>query len=254
MKKQKRVGIFDSGLGGLSVLKQCCRILPEVFFYYYGDNDRAPYGNRSEGEIAEFTAQALKRFQKIGVDAAVIACNTATAVCIDEMRRQFPFPLLGIEPSVKLAAEECDRVLVLATPRTANSDRLKSLIARFPTVRFEVRALPDLAAAVEDHFLREKPLNTFDHLPRSDCSGVVLGCTHYALITDQIREFYPNAKLYDGAEGVANRLRSILFGHDDHRQPQLNFSKMGEERVVFLGKCAKLNEFAYKTNICFQYF
>ncbi len=263
-----RVGVFDSGIGGLSVLAACVRRLPAVQFLYFGDNGHAPYGSRPPEQVARLCRRALLRFRRMGADAVVLACNTATAVCADEMRGAFSFPVIGMEPAVAPAARVCRRALVLATPLTAHSARLRALIARFPACRFEVAALPRFAAAIEGHFCRGERLTLSDHLPRISCDGVVLGCTHYALLRDEIAAFY-GVPVFDGAEGAARRLETLLsgagevsgIGTDDHLRPEQNpnkcftkrYKKAGKTGVIFLGTHHKVNEKVYFSNICFRF-
>ena len=105
MKKIVRVGIFDSGVGGLTVLAECVRKLPDCLFYYMGDNLHAPYGSLPPDLIAHYVFAALRRFARLGTDAVILACNTATAVCAERARAAFPFPVIGMEPAVRPAAE-----------------------------------------------------------------------------------------------------------------------------------------------------
>lgn len=266
----KRVGVFDSGVGGLTVLAACVRRLPAARFFYYGDNAHAPYGSRPPEEIARLVRRGLSRLAARGIDAAVLACNTATAVCAEQMRAEFPFPVVGMEPAVSPAAKVCRRVLVLATPRTAESERLHALIGRFPACSFRVAALPDLAGAIERHFRDGETLTLSDHLPAASCDGVVLGCTHYAFFRKEIGDFY-GARVFDGADGAARRLESLLyagspqpprppFGTADHlcsaQNPNKCFTKKWKERgknaVIFLGSGQKMDKRLYYTNICFS--
>lgn len=267
MGRKVRVGIFDSGVGGLTVLGECLRKLPDCLFYYIGDNAHAPYGSRAKEEIERFVFAALRRFVRLRVDAAVLACNTATAVCAEEARAAFAFPVIGMEPAVRPAALQCGRVLVLATPVTAESERLRRLVARYPETAFTVHALPDLAGAIERALTRGERLTISDHLPKGEYDGVVLGCTHYVFFRDEIARFY-GCKVFDGGEGTANRLQSVLsrrlrisdFGTDDHLRPEQNpnicFTKnckrMAKKGVFFLGNSHKINESVFFTNICFK--
>ncbi len=264
MRSVPTVGVFDSGVGGLSVLKACTETLPAAKFYYYGDNERAPYGGRPKEEIAQFTAEALSVFAALGVDAAVIACNTATAACIEEMRARFGFPVVGVEPPVALAAKRFDRAAVLATPFTAQSDRLKALIARFPQTRFEVIALPHLAEAVERALRWGAPLSLAEHLPPGgDFPCAVLGCTHYWLIRRAIARFW-GVEVFDGAQGVANRLREEIekIGIGVHVWPHLGVNecfttkcnKNTKNRAIFLGNCSRINKNLFISNVCFNNF
>ena len=250
-----KIGIFDSGIGGLTVLRDCFFRLSEAEYFYFGDNAHAPYGNREEGEIVAFVEHALKTFEALHVDAAVLACNTATTVCIGQMRKKFSFPILGTEPAVLPAAREGKEVLVLCTPRTAASKRLKELLAECPETRFTVCGCPALAAAVEKKFLRGEEIVYAEHLPAGTFDGVVLGCTHYALVKREIAAFY-GAPVYDGAEGVARRLEHVLAAKDVdnvwmengkiNKSLPSKWSEKGHANVCFLGKTAKINRKVFK--------
>lgn len=258
------MGVFDSGIGGLSVLAAAVHALPGCTFFYYGDNMHAPYGTRSAEEIGRFVRGALRKFSERGVDAAVIACNTATAACIGQARAEFMFPIVGMEPAVACAAGEGKRVLVLATPFTVRSKRLSELLARFPGTRFTVCAADRFAGAIEEHFLRKTPLTISDHLPQGHYDGVVLGCTHYVFFRREIADFY-GCEVYDGVKGTVDRLRTILehekIGtgdhHCPHRNPNICFNQTWKKRrknvIYFLGMNKNYNKRLFYTNICFTY-
>ena len=244
-----RVGIFDSGIGGLSVLAACIKRLPNVRYYYYGDNKRAPYGNRSEAQIRTFTKEALDFFVKIKVDAVVIACNTATAVAVGELRRSYTVPIIGTEPALKPAAANCKNVLVLATTRTAESARLKMLAGRFENCNFTIAACPHLAEAIERYCTLGENFLLSAHLPQGSFDGVVLGCTHYSIFTHLIAKYY-HLPVFDGNEGVAKRLETVLLrenlGTKIHALPTKNqnkcFSFSEKFSVKFVGKSRKINK------------
>ena len=263
-----KIGVFDSGIGGLTILRECFFLTPEAEYFYLGDNGRAPYGNRTEGEIAGFVSEAMETFLKIGADAVVLACNTATAVCIGEMRKKFPFPIVGTEPAVRLAATECRRALILSTVRTAESERLAALIRSCPQCDFSVLPCPDLAGEIELLFHRGGEMGNFVHLipPKGrNYDGIVLGCTHYVFLKRKIAAFY-GCKTYDGNRGVAEMLRKRLnLGPIDHptnysinRNQNICFEKnlkeKAEERVYFLGKSKDFNKSVFFSNICFSRF
>lgn len=255
-----KIGVFDSGVGGLTVLKACVRLLPEAEFYYFGDNLNAPYGQRSEEEILSFVKSAMLRFLKLGIDAAVLACNTATSVCAERLRREFAFPIVGMEPAVSLAARTAKNVLVLCTPQTAAGERLSSLIARFPQTDFTVFPAKNLAAAVEDFLLRGVPIELSEHLPPPEAlgerpfDGVVLGCTHYVFLRREIARFY-GAPVFDGNEGTARRLSNLFPAKNPAcANPPFPDKIRPANFPVFLGDCAKENEKIYKTNICSIFF
>lgn len=261
MEKRIRLGLFDSGIGGFSVLRECLTAEIGADFFYYGDNARAPYGERSEEEIGAFVREALDEFALIGVDAVILACNTATAVCADEVRGEYGFPIVGTEPAVK-SASAYPSAAVLCTPRTAESARLRALIARFPQTRFEVIPSKGLAIAVEDFYLRRKPLDLRDHLPKTDCACAVLGCTHYSLIRRKISTYW-EIPVLDGERGTARRAFGVIkVGRDNHLAPPKNtndclgdFSSIwGKHRIFFLGSGKIGNKALFDSNICFKNF
>jgi len=261
MEKTCRIGVFDSGIGGLSVLRACQRAVPHARYYYYGDNNFAPYGSRTKGEIERRVRSALKLFERLGVEIAVLACNTATTLCIEEMRREFSFPIVGVEPAVLPAARVCRRALVLATPRTVGSERLRFLLSQTEHCEFTLFAPPRLVTAIEDHVLLGKQIRLEEHLPVGSFDGVVLGCTHYVHVSEAVSSFY-RAPVFDGGEGAARLVSRLvkerencqLFGNDDHfcdeSHGALIFTNCQSDRtyndIIFLGKTKNLNEFAYK--------
>lgn len=207
--KKYLVGVFDSGIGGLTVLSECVRRLPDCDYLYFGDNAHAPYGSRSPEEITSLVRTALRVFDAYGADAAVLACNTATAVCARAMREEFSFPVVGTEPAVKPAAFRCAQALVLATPRTVRSERLRRLVGRFPQCSFTLFAPVGLAGAIERAEGQAGAIDLKEHLPRGKYDGVVLGCTHYIYLRKEISAFY-RAPVFDGNRGTAERLAAVL--------------------------------------------
>ncbi len=256
-EKDVKVGLFDSGVGGLNVLAACRRALPAATFFYYGDNGRAPYGSRPAEEIERFVVEGMDALAACGVHAAVLACNTATAVCAEAMRERYSFPVLGMEPAVKPAAEKYNEILILATPRTAESERLRTLVNRFPGRRITVCAAPFLAGAIEARLTRGERFSLSEHLPPAKPEGVVLGCTHYSFCRREIAAFY-GCEVFDGCDGTARHLLNILkLGPSNHSIPPLTPSdpvescqKIGEGRAIFFGKTGKMNEAVYNSNVC----
>ena len=113
------IGVFDSGAGGVTVLKECTKLLPEENFYYYGDSKHAPYGEKSVKEVQDRTLEAMNQMVNHGVKAIVIACNTATSAAVNIVRNVYPqIPVIGVEPALKPAASAHQKVLVMATRNT----------------------------------------------------------------------------------------------------------------------------------------
>lgn len=197
-----RIGLFDSGIGGLTVMAACKRLLPRASYLYMDDAPDAPYGEKSDEEIIAAARGCLHTLMNAGCDAVVIACNTATAVAAGALRSEYPdFPILGLEPSVGPALRaERGKILLLATPATA---RHKT----YPP-RVIVGVERNLASDVERaygcpsalHALARRTLSAY-----SGYSAVVTGCSHYAHLAP-----YMHCRVYDGADGVARRLAAIF--------------------------------------------
>ncbi len=206
------IAFFDSGAGGLTVLSSCLRYFSNGVFYYYGDNARAPYGNRTEEEIYRFVKQAFDVFSSLEAQAVVIACNTATAVAVEKLRKEYAFPIVGAEPYVLPATCKGGKIFILSTRATYESVRYKKLCARARESEKTTEILPfacdGLAGAIESHF-PALDFSLSEHLPRGKPTAVVLGCTHYIFLKKRIEKFY-GCPCYDGNDGIARRLRSLL--------------------------------------------
>ncbi|HEY8419561.1 MAG TPA: glutamate racemase [Clostridia bacterium] len=230
-KKYLPIGVFDSGAGGITVLKTCAQVLPNENFLYYGDTKNSPYGNLSDQQITELTFCAVDKLISKGVKAVVIACNTATAAAINALRAKHnDLDIIGIEPAIKPACLKTDgKVLVLLTQAAARQDKFRSLIQRCGLEKIIVCPLKDLAQKIEhniDDFNKLRPyiFNILRDYQNSDIKAVVLGCTHYIFVRDLIAQVFPNAVLYDGNTGVANRIKDLLSKKDllnDANQKQI---------------------------------
>ena len=238
-KPNASVAVFDSGIGGLNLLAECAAALPDVDFYYLADNFNVPYGNKRKNEILALVNDKLSLLSGVKLSAAVIACNTATANCIGELRAQYPFPVIGIQPAVKPAAEHGGKCLVLATPSTVESDSFKNLLARVSENRptdFIIHACEGLAEYVEQNVFdldKELPKTFF---PQVEVDSVVLGCTHYVFIKEAISKLY-NCEIFDGISGTAANLCRKL-GMTDHFKGFLGIfdhSAENKSNITFLG-------------------
>lgn len=213
------IGVFDSGLGGISVLKELVARLPGESFLFFGDRANAPYGNRSREEVLDLTRRALALFREEGCKAMVIACNTATGVAADTLRGENPdFPIVAIEPALKPAvlAHKGGNILLMATPLAIRTERILALADRFrDDARIALLPCPGLVELIEEGHvsdaLLEKYLRTlFADLPQKP-DAVVLGCTHYPHVRPALREYFGDGvSLYDGGEGTARRMADVL--------------------------------------------
>ena len=216
-----KIGIFDSGLGGLSVLNEALSKLSEHEFLYYADVKNVPYGQKSRNEILKFSFDAVKFLIENGAKAVVVACNTATSVAIKELRANLSIPIIGMEPAVKkahdLSHNDTLKTLVIATPVTVNGAKLKELIANLHAKdKTELLALPRLVNFAENEEFDTENVKSYlkEELAKFDLSKfdfLVLGCTHFNYFKDSLREILPsNISIIDGNEGTINRLISEI--------------------------------------------
>lgn len=213
------VAVFDSGIGGLNLLKECATALPSVNFYYLADNFNVPYGTKGRQEILSLVKSKFESVKDAGLSAAVVACNTATANCIEELRDEFDFPIIGIQPAVKPAARYGGKSLVLATTATVNSVSFKDLLERcsgYGNAEFIVHPCIGLADYIEKNVFSLGESLPSELLPEVSVDSVVLGCTHYVFIKDIVQRRY-KCTIFDGITGTVDHLRKIL-GMSDHFQ------------------------------------
>lgn len=217
MKNEDYIAVFDSGVGGISVLRQLRRILPRERFLYYGDSANAPYGIRTMEEVRQLTIAGAEMLLSRNVKALVVACNTATAVAIDELRSRWPDRIIiGIEPALKLAADMFPggHVGVMATPVTLREEKFSHLLDRCAD-RCTVTKLPirGLVELVETDRLREAEavLRPVLEPYAGKLDAVVLGCTHYPFASEAISNILgPKTALLHGGEGTAVQTRRRL--------------------------------------------
>ncbi|MDR1321832.1 MAG: glutamate racemase [Gracilibacteraceae bacterium] len=212
-----RVGILDSGLGGLTLLAEALNTLPHCDYYYYADTDHVPYGIRSENEVREFTLGAAEFLAEHGVQALVVACNTATGAAIGALRRRFAFPVLGMEPAVKPAvtAQKNGRILVTATPLTLRLEKYHNLVASLHAEDVvDELPLPELVSYAEQGIFGDRVLPYLRAagaaLDLTRYATVVLGCTHFPFYRAQFRALMPAAALIDGNGGTVRHLADTL--------------------------------------------
>jgi glutamate racemase len=218
-----KIAFFDSGIGGLTVLREAVRLIPNEKYIYCSDSENAPYGCKSKDEVRRLTLDAVGRLEAKDIKALVVACNTATSAAIDALREKYPFPVIGMEPAVKLAVEKdrTKKVLVLATSLTLKEEKFNTLIKKLGSEdRIDMIPLQKLVEFAERHvffdecvysYLREE-LGSFD---LSQYGSIVLGCTHFSFFTRQIGEVTDyRLEILDGNKGTARQLRSILEAGD----------------------------------------
>lgn len=214
MNATPSIGVFDSGLGGLTVLRALHERLPGVNLVYVADSAHAPYGDKADAHIADRARRITSFLQQQGARLIVVACNTATAAAISELRAEFALPFVGIEPGIKPARKlsATGRIGVMATPSTLRSARFQALAKTHAAdARLHLQPCAGLADAVERGDLDASALHTLldaycAELSAAECDVVVLGCTHYPLIVAPIAErLGSRVQLLDTAQAVAEQ-------------------------------------------------
>ena len=220
-KQKLPIGFMDSGLGGLSVLREAIKLMPKEDFIYYGDSLHAPYGVKPQAEIRDLTFAVVEKLLDMGIKGLAVACNTATSAAVRLLRNTYPeLPIVGIEPAVKPAVTESHggRILVMATPMTLKQEKFQNLLAKY---REQADIVPvqcdglmefvehgDLDGQELDDYFAEKlsPVLT------DDTESIVLGCTHYPFVEKMIRTVVgPDIKIFVGSHGTAVELRRRLI-------------------------------------------
>lgn len=212
------VGMFDSGVGGISTLAAAVRLLPAEDFLYYGDTKNAPYGEKSQAQILALARRVTETLIENGAKAIVIACNTATGAAAEALRKQYDFPIIGIEPAIKPASllRAGGIILSLATPLTIHSERYHRLEARYGEGVVSLPC-PGLMDFVERGELDSPALDAYiDNLLSpyrgAQIDAVVLGCTHYVFLRERIASHLKKGTpLIDGNEGTARQLKRRLY-------------------------------------------
>lgn len=216
------IGVFDSGLGGLSVLAALVEALPQADFRYYADTAHVPYGNKSDEQIQSRVLAIGGELAGMGCDLLVVACNTATAAAVQALRSAHPgIPVVGIEPGIKPAAQESRsrRIAVLATESTARSPRLHRLIRDHANgTVVDVVPCPGWATHVEmlqldDPALAKDIRSRIEPLLAAGADRIVLGCTHYSFLAPQLHQAIGGrAALVDVADAVARQAQRLSGG------------------------------------------
>ena len=214
------IGVFDSGFGGLSVLRALRAAMPEESFVYLGDSAFCPYGEKDDVTIDERVHLLVGKLVQLGCKAVVIACNTACAVAIGSLRARFAIPIVGLEPAVKPAARrsKSKKVAVLATPRTARGAKLHHLIeAHGSGVTVETIPAPGLVDLIESGHVDSRETryllsNLLEGPLARGCDALVLGCTHYPFLAGTISEIAgPSVAIVSSGNAVARQTKAVLL-------------------------------------------
>ena len=218
VKKEDSIAVFDSGVGGISVLRELVKLMPGENYLYFGDSANAPYGKKTTGQVRELTLQNAEMLFERGAKALVVACNTATSAAIDLLREIFPDRLiLGIEPALKPAISQfpTGNIGIMATDVTLREEKLQRLMAQFDTAAVHRISAPGLVELIEagkaDDPETEALLTEILAPYAEKLDALVLGCTHYPFVKNAISKVLgEKTALFDGGEGTARQTRRLL--------------------------------------------
>lgn len=239
------IGIFDSGVGGLTVWKELVKVLPNESVIYYADNKHCPYGPKSKDEIIKLTSKVVDFLIQKKCKIVIVACNTATAAAIDFLRANYNIPFIGMEPAVKPAAlnTKTKSIAVLATEGTFNGKLYSETSRKYASdVKLNIQVGDKLVDIVEKGLVNER--STKSHLKKmveplikKNIDHLVLGCTHYPFLIDVLKEVLPeNVKIINPAPAVVKQAHRILKANNLVnnllKKPTYEFYVSGDSAVL----------------------
>ncbi|HZZ99426.1 MAG TPA: glutamate racemase [Candidatus Paceibacterota bacterium] len=213
------IGVFDSGVGGLSILHELKELMPNESYVFFADQRHVPYGQKTKSELVALTSTIMEFFKAREVKMVVAACNTATCYAIDDLRSKFEIPIVGVVPAIKPAAEQTKtgEIALLATPATAASPYVSKLIETFAAnIRVRRIGCDGLEDRLEQGDLEGKITGELldkyvRPLKETKVDQVVLGCTHYPFLKEQIASILgPGVSVIDSGQAVAKRAAAVL--------------------------------------------
>ena len=241
--KRTKIGFFDSGIGGVTVLRECVKLAPNFEYIYYSDSINNPYGDKSKEKVLEIASNIVEYLISEGCYIIVIACNTASAICVEYLRNYYPnIIFIAIEPAIKCAYDNLeDNTLIMATKGTMDSERFHNLYNKYHRNNFYLKSCIGLANLIEHgnsnkikEYLKQN-INEY----KGKVNSVVLGCTHYPLIKKEIKDVLGNVTFYDGSIGVSKQLKKIIDSN--------NFIGNNKTQILFIDSSNdKLKEERFK--------
>ena len=238
------IGVLDSGIGGVTVLREILKQNIHAKFIYYSDSKHNPYGDKSDDEVYSIVKWVVDYLLDMGCVAIVLACNTASAICVKRLREEYPDTLfIAIEPAYKMVHDynPKGKTLVMATEGTINSEKFLTLFNKYDNHKTILLPCKGLAELIEEG--NDVKINQYldDNLSKyKDIDNVVLGCTHYPLIKKNIRRVLGDVKFFDGSLGVSKELvrqlelRGITFDNKSFSVDFIDSSNNSNKRVRFM--------------------
>ncbi len=230
MNQNGKIGVFDSGIGGVTVLREIIKILPKENYRYYSDSKNNPYGDKIDEEIQQLCDNIVQHFIQENCKAVVIACNTASSKAANLLRKKYPqLPFIAIEPAYKMVYDYAyDKpTLVMATKGTIDSEKFNLLIKKYDNHKTYLLPCIGLADRIEQGNKEEIRKYLREHIGsyQGRVENVVLGCTHYPLVQKEIQEVLGQVQFFNGAPNLAKHLKDIL--------EERNLLKQGEGNIEF---------------------
>lgn len=240
-----KIGFFDSGIGGITVLHEALKILPHEDYLYYADTSNVPYGPKPKDEVKKYIFNAIEFIISQEVKAIVIACNTATSIAIEDLRAKYSIPIIGMEPAVKPAVEinknTNKRILVTGTALTLKENKLRHLITRLNNEHIvDLLPLPGLVQFSEKLEFNEEIILPYlkEQLNKYDLNNyetIVLGCTHFSFYKNMFKKLFPsNINIIDGNIGTVRNLERTL--------KEMNSLNEGNGNITFFNSGFKIED------------
>ena len=218
---ERSIGVFDSGMGGISTLIELKKMLPNENFIYYGDSENAPYGTKTSEEILELSMSVAEKLVHRNVKAIVVACNTATSIAVKSLREKYKdIIIIGVEPALKLGIDAgAKNIMVMATNATLREKKFNKLADEYAKSCNVIKMpCPELVQIAENGFLENKDIckeqiyKYFKSYRESNIDAIVLGCTHFLFYKNYIKEFVKDGCfIVDGNLGTAKHLKNQLL-------------------------------------------
>ncbi|MDD2634664.1 MAG: glutamate racemase [Bacteroidales bacterium] len=240
---KKPIGVFDSGIGGLTVLKELTKLLPNEDFVYFADTDNAPYGNKSKAKIVKRSDSIIKFLVSLDCKLIVVACNTATAAAVNVMRKKYKLPIVGLEPAVKPAClqTKTKHIGVLATKGTFRGNHFKNTSEKYKdNVEIHLQVAKGLVELAENGVFEGEKLNKLLNryilpMKNANVDQLVLGCTHYPLFYEAMLPITGNTiTILESGEAVARRTKDVLI-----RNKMMNSVKNTQKLSFYASKDTK---------------
>lgn len=240
-----KIGFFDSGIGGITVLHEALKMLPHEDYLYYADTSNVPYGPKPKNEVKKYIFDAIEFIISQEVKAIVIACNTATSIAIEDLRAKYKIPIIGMEPAVKPAVEinknTNKRILVTGTALTLKENKLRHLITRLNNEHIvDLLPLPGLVQFSEKFEFNEEIILPYlkEQLNKYDLNNyetIVLGCTHFSFYKNMFKKLFPSTiNIIDGNIGTVRNLERTL--------KEMNSLDEGNGNITFFNSGFKIED------------